>query len=122
MQTCILPNLLVEVLLVVQSLGCLKEANLSPRGEESDISPEVDDVMVVAVVVVVIRELVPRKNISSETFSASESESLESPVKGTERIWLARWNIRSLLDYISRPWNLKNPWLIEKEWRQDPFI
>ena len=86
MQTCILPNLLVEALLVVQSLGCLKEASLSPRGEESDISPEVDDVIVVAVVVVVIRELVPRKNVSSETFSFSESESLESPVKGTERI------------------------------------
>ena len=91
MQTCILPNLLVEALLVVQSLGCLKEASLSPRGEaeESDISPEVDDVMVVAVVVVVIRELVPRKNVSSELpafISASESESLESPVKGTERI------------------------------------
>ena len=45
MQTCILPNLLVEALLVVQSLGCLKEASLRPRGEESDISPEVDDVM-----------------------------------------------------------------------------
>ena len=89
MQTCIgLPNLLVEALLVVQSLGCLKEASLRPRGEESDISPEVDDVMVVAVVVVVIREAVPRKYVSSEIFSSpseSESES-ESPVKGTERI------------------------------------
>ena len=89
MQTCIgLPNLLVEALLVVQSLGCLKEASLRPRGEESDISPEVDDVMVVAVVVVVIREAVPRKYVSSEIFSPpseSESES-ESPVKGTERI------------------------------------
>lgn len=103
MQTCILPNLLVEALLVVQSLGCLKEASLRPRGEESDISPEVDDVMVVAVVVVVIREGVPRvkKEFSSEMAffnspplprqpaSESESES-ESPVKGTERIWLAR--------------------------------
>ena len=74
------------------------------------MSPEVEDVMVVIVVAVVLREeqAVPRRT-PSRTSSAwwglifefpaispapplSESESDESPVNGTDRIWLARYN------------------------------
>ena len=58
------------------------------------MSPEVEDVMVVIVVVVVLREEhVPRRTPSrtssgglSRASPASESESEESPVNGTERI------------------------------------
>ena len=64
------------------------------------MSPEVEDVIVVMVVAVVLREeLVPRSTPSRTSSGAwlsprprspaSESESDESPVKGTERIWLA---------------------------------
>lgn len=75
--------------------GCL--------GDVSEMSPDVEEVValeevVVAVVVVVV---VPRARWSdpawwwwlwwSSPLAPSLSESVDSPVKGIERIWLARW-------------------------------
>ena len=94
-----------EILSWLRPLG----ESIRPLGEESDISPEVDEVTVVLVVSLVLREAeppaepVPRKTPSKTSSGAarrawlgrpspqSESESDESPVKGTERIWLALW-------------------------------
>ena len=94
-----------EILSWLRPLG----ESIKPLGEESDISPEVDEVTVVLVVSLVLREAeppaepVPRKTPSKTSSGAarrawlgrpspqSESESDESPVKGTERIWLALW-------------------------------
>ena len=94
-----------EILSWLRPLG----VSIRPLGEESDISPEVDEVTVVLVVSLVLREAeppaepVPRKTPSKTSSGAarrawlgrpspqSESESDESPVKGTERIWLALW-------------------------------
>ena len=115
--SCNLPNLLVGGHNVVEAAwdfrdrpptvqevwGCCPRPR--PLGEESDISPEVDDVMVVVVVVVVLREdealwwllLVspcsPRAlRLPLTPLSPSESESDESPVNGTDLIWLALCN------------------------------
>lgn len=86
------------VLTTVKVLENLKQLGVVrccwPRGEVSEMSPaEVDDA------VVVLDEVVPRpvstssisySSSSSWRLSSESSSSDESPVKGTERIWLAR--------------------------------
>ena len=75
------------------------------RGDVSEMSPEVDELVAleeVVVVVAVVAVVVPRARWSdparwwwwwSSGFAPSLSESVDSPVNGTERIWLARYKI-----------------------------
>jgi len=74
------------------------------RGDVSEISPEVDEVVALEeVVVVVVVAVVPLARWSdpgrwwwSSALAPSLSESVDSPVNGTERIWLALYKNSTL--------------------------